>query len=412
MLSRFASVWLLSFTTGIHSGIIRITIGLWLCDCGTHIVYLCLMNLITLPYCVKFFWMPFLETHFRPIRRFGHRKSWLIFVEILVILGLVPLIFINPKTVSFLLLVLYATFLCVLVTTKESIAIAYQMETIKAEKWGASEGKIASGYNLGIWFSGTLLYLWTDFVRWNTVFSVVILILFSLWFLNFLIPDSNFHSKELGTFKERFLDQYKELIVRNRTIIFSLIAFIALYRLQDRILTATGTYFFIDLQFSKLQIFFGKTLDIFVTILGGFAGSLFVKKFGYKKTLVFGLIIHTFSACLFLVQSMVPKSYALFYSIMSIEKMVRGFESTVFFTYQMIFCSKYFITTQLALLLGLDKLTSSIVGSLSGFIIDSVGWTSFFGLSFIGTIPAILLLKKLPNSIAQEEKIAEKNLQN
>lgn len=409
MLSRFRSVLILSFTGGLHSGFIRFAFGMWLKECGMHIIYLGLMNLIFLPFSLKLFWMPFLESKFKPLARFGHRKSWIIFTEICIVLGILMLSLVNARTVSMSFILTYAFILCILIATKESLSIAYQMETIKAENWGSSEGKIAAGYHIGFWVGGIFLYASSAWIDWHILFVMVGIFLSILLFVNLLMPDSNFQTRAVGSFKERFLDQYKELVVRNRKIIIPLIAFIALYRLQDRIIMATSNYFFVDLEFSKMQMLLGKTVGIVMTIIGGLLGSYSVKKIGYKKTMILGMILHVFGASLFVIQSIMPKSYQLFYSIMLFEKVTRGFEGTVFFTYQMIFCSKYFITTQLSMLLGLDKLTGSIISSFSGVVINAIGWTWFFVFSFIGTIPSLLLLRKLPNTVKQEDEIAKES---
>ena len=111
-----------------------------------------------------------------------------------------------------------------------------------------------------------------------------------------------------------------------------------------------------------------------------------------------GLIGHAMASTLFLLQSMVwPKSVLLFYIIMIVEKFSRGFEATIFFTYQMIFCTKYYVLQQFAMLAALEKLTGSLISSLSGYIISGYGWNFFFLISFIGSLPSLFFLKKLPN---------------
>ena len=177
-----------------------------------------------------------------------------------------------------------------------------------------------------------------------------------------------------------------------------------LYRMQDRLLIGVTNYFFVDLGFSQ-HFIFGKTLGIISSIMGGLLGSLCVKKYGYKKALVIGILGHVGASSLLLAQSiLLPTSHALFYLIMFCEKFTRGFEATIFFTYQMIFCSKYFVVSQYSILIALDRLSGTIVSSASGYIIHSYGWNIFFLFSFFGTIPSLWFLRKLPNDASKVEQ--------
>jgi len=404
----------LSLVSGIHSGVIHFSFGVWLKESGVHIIYLGLFNLIFLPFCLKMFWVPFLENRTKFFKHFENRKGFLILFELLISIFTYGLYWINPATISIQYLMIFGICYAALIATKEALAIAYQMETIKSNKWGSSEGKVMSAFYIGFWIGGILLFSLASFISWNNLFLILSGLLFSFFVMTIFIPESRSHIKSETMIQNRtkrnlFIEPYKELIQRNKKILLPLILFIALYRLQDRLLMSVTNYFFIDLAFSKTEFLIGKTLGIICMILGGVLGSLSVKKKGYKWTMKFGMFWHGLAASLFLIQSLVPKSHVLFYFTMFFEKITRGFEGSVFFTYQMIFCSKYFIMTQLSMLLALDKITGLTLGSVSGYIVHIFGWSWFFGFSFIGMIPAMLFLRKLPSDIGQANDLANNN---
>lgn len=400
---------LLSLVSGIHSGIIKFSFGLWLKNYDMHIIYLGLFNLILLPYSLKIFWLPFLENinfskFIKKLRlpfNFGHRKSCLILFEMMIIFITASFYFINPIKIKIYHLIFYSTIYAAIMATKEAMVIAYQMENMEAQERGAKEGKINIAYQTGFWIGGVGLFQLATTYSWKTVFLIFSLVLSILFIFSLLIKDSISEIKKSKGFVAKFLDPYKNLLEHNKKILSSLIIFMILYRLQDRLLMANLNYFFIDLGF-KNQFISAKTIGIGFTILGGLASSWLVKKRGYKKTLKIGLIGHAMASTMFLLQSMVfPKSVLLFYIIIIVEKFIRGFEATTFFTYQMIFCTKYYVLQQFSMLVALERLSGSLISSVSGYIINGFGWNFFFLISFFGSLPSLLFLKKLPDK-AQE----------
>jgi|GEM_PF-3100097 len=414
--SSFVSVFILSVTSGIHSGMTKFAFTLWLKSCGVDIIHLALFSLTFLPDSLKMLWLPFLEslrleTFLKKVlkrkkRVMGHRKIWLLLLEVIIIFFTFSFCFIHPKQYHIHHLILYVGFYCAFLATKEAMSIAYNMEIIKAENWGRLEGKINAGFQTGFWLGGIFLFSLSYYFPWSQLFLGVTIVLIISLILTFFIQDSVTHQKtnQAKSLKQVFVEPYKDLIFRNKHILFSLFAFMVLYRMQDRLLMSVTNYFFVDLGFAN-QFLFGKTIGIAATIFGGLLGSFCVKKYGYKKALIIGIFGHGAASLLFLLQSIyLPKSYSLFYIIMFCEKFTRGFEATIFFTYQMIFCSKYFIVAQYSILIALEKLSGTIVSSLSGYIIAWYGWNIFFIFSFFGTIPSLWFLKKLPDSIDEVKK--------
>lgn len=414
ILNKFRSLLVLSCTCGIQNGILKFSFMMWLKESGMNIVYLGLFNLIFLPYSFKIIWMPIIENsnlekifynflkkiglkNLANKTKFAHRKISIIFLQLFIILFTISFVFINPMQVNIYLLIAYITIYAAFIFTNESMVIAYQMETIKANNLGASEGKVNAAYQFGFWIGSVVLFGLTSFISWNMLFLYFAILFSFLLILIFFIEDSVSNIKKSQTFKEKFLEPYHNLIKHNKDIIISLVLFICFYRMQDKLLASVTNYFFMDLGF-KNQFLPGKTIGIGSMVLGGLFGSWLVKKLGYKKTLLLGLLGHGLASSLFLVQSMLfPKSHLLFYIIIIAEKFTRGFEATIFFTYQMIFCTKHFITQQFSIFVAIDRLAGSLISSISGYIINSYGWNIFFIFSFFGALPALFFLGNLPD---------------
>lgn len=405
---RLHALYLLSGFSGFYSGVIKTAVGLWLKDYGMELIFLGLLNITLLPFSLKIFWIPFFDTWRSPFDRiFGHRKGWLVtFAMIIPILSLGFILF-DPQK-NFMYLIAYATFYAACIATHEAMALGYQMETIAREEWGPREGVVMVAWHFGFWFGGGGLLFASQYVPWGHLFIISSTVMLLGGFWTMCIPDSDAVVRKVEGFSEKFITPYKDFIVGNRRILFSLIAFIALYRLQDRILSSMMTYFFMDIGCSKNLIAGGKSVGFVAMAIGGLLGSSTVKNFGYHKSLIFGVFFHAISTILFITQAVLPINDFLFYFSLILEKLVRGFEGTIFFTYQMTFCNKQFAMSQIVILSAIDRLSGNIFGSFSGFIVEFFGWIFFFIISFIGSLPSLIFLKKLPRIGSSASEEAEK----
>lgn len=403
-MNRLSSLMLLSGLSGVYSGVLKVSVGIWLNQLGVDLVYLGLLSLIFLPYSFKVFWVPFFDSIQSPLKRFfGVKKGWIVFLNIISVFMIFLLSFFNPLDSMFQFICFLLVYSCV-TATYEAIALGYQMETVKPSEWGPWEGTFMIAYHTGFWMGGIGCVLASIYFPWSSVYFFLSILLCFFVPLVLRIPDSSTKVKLEKTVWGKFSAPFKDFISRNKSILFSLFAFIAFYRLQDRILASMLNYFVLDSGFSKASFVMAKSLGLVCMALGGLIGSAFVKKLGYGRTLVYGIVWHGISSSLFLVVALFPSLSWLLYSAVAFEKVARGFESTVFFTYQMIFCNKNYGTTQIVLLVAVDRLTGGLIGSTSGFIAEKFGWPIFFAFSFIGSLPALYFMKKLPHEIEEEKE--------
>jgi PAT family beta-lactamase induction signal transducer AmpG len=403
MQSRAKVCFLLSLLAGIYSGLLKIALGVWLKDSGFGLVSLGLFGMVHFPYSLKVFWMPFLDTIGSPFERiFQYRKGWIIFLNLIILCILFSFSFFDPSKNLIYFIMLSVFYSCV-AATYDSMAVGYQMDTINPKDWGPLEGFFMIAYHSGFWVGGMGSVWLSEYYSWSYVFFWMFLTLSLLTSSLIFMPTSQAQIRKTNSFWEKFSIPYQDFISRNKKIIISLVCFIALYRLQDRILMSMMNYFILDKGFSKGALTEAKTFGMIATIIGGLIGSASVKRIGYKKTLVLGVGWHVISAILFSVQAFLTPSLELLYSAVIFEKMARGFESTVFFTYQMIFCNRLYSTTQLSLLVAIDRFNGGILASFSGFIAKFFGWKVFFLFSFIGSLPSLFFLKRLPGELDEEK---------
>jgi PAT family beta-lactamase induction signal transducer AmpG len=407
--NRYLSVGFVSFVCGIQAGLIRSALTICLIDQGVNIAHLGFANLIFLPMTARVLWMSWFDTKDCNLFGYERKKNWLITLDFIIaifIFFLSLLILYSTMLTAFYFTLIYLMLLVGFITTKESVGYGYQLDLLNAIERGKYSGVFSALWHIGFWISGAFLIWLSQFYNWSIIFCALAIIFFILAFAQMLIVNStNSVVASSKSLYEQFIDPYLDFAARHKAILFSLFCFVALYRLQDRILMPMTTPFFLTFcGFSKSDLAFTKTIATFFTIVSSMLSGHVIHAFGYRFALIVGLLAHTATCLLFIVQCSFPKSYLIFYAILLLEKLMRGFEANVLFVYQMLFCSGKYGSSQISILSTFDKLLGTLSPAYIGLFITYFGWMNFFIFSFIGVIPALLFLRKLPCS---EEEIKQ-----
>ena len=71
---------------------------LWLTQSGLDLKKVGIFSAVTLPYCLSFLWAPFIDRINLPFaRRIGRKKTWCLFWQVGVILGILAMSILNPN---------------------------------------------------------------------------------------------------------------------------------------------------------------------------------------------------------------------------------------------------------------------------------------------------------------------------
>jgi PAT family beta-lactamase induction signal transducer AmpG len=97
--------------------------------------------------------------------------------------------------------------------------------------------------------------------------------------------------------------------------------------------------------------------------------------------------------------AIVGKSLPLFISTVVIENFTGGMGTTAFLALLMGLCNRSFAATQYALLSSLASLGRVIISPTSGFVVENIGWTAFYFITFLVAIPGLFFIIPLKNYI-------------
>ena len=152
---RVIRLLILGFSSGLPLLLIFSTLSLWLKSAGFDRSTITLFSWAGLAYSFKFLWAPVIDKI--PILilsdKLGHRKSWLILSQLLLITLLIFLGFIDPKY-NLILMAIIIVCIGFCSATQDAMVDTYRIESAPQELQSAMSGTYIVGYRLGMIVAG------------------------------------------------------------------------------------------------------------------------------------------------------------------------------------------------------------------------------------------------------------------
>lgn len=391
----FSRSMLICLLTGFMSGFpyyfIFQLLQLWLTDAGLSASEIGLFALVGLPYSWKFLWAPLLDQFFS--RKIGRRRSWLIPVQLLLVLLMVALSVLNPA--KQLLAVSVLTFVIAWLSATQDIALdAYRREILLDEELGLGNSMHVQAWRLSGFIPGALSFVLADFLPWTAVFFMTAMFFFAGFVACLFLKEPDLVVENKRSIIDMIILPLQNFITRHGfKMMLMILAFMVLYKLGDSMATALSTKFYIDLGFSSAQIgLVAKNAALWPMIIGGIVGGLVMLKIGINKALwIFGAV-QLVTILGFAVLSMIGADIWVLSVVIALEYLGVGLGTAAFTAFIARVTSIEFAATQFALLTALAVLPRTIAASVTGFIVDMVGWTEFFFLCTVCAVPGMLML--------------------
>ena len=393
------AIGLISFANAIPLMLTSSTLVIWLKEYGLSYTAIGLFSLLHIPYGIKFLWAPLLDTYRVPwlTQRMGRRRSWLLVVQAGVLISLLMMSQFNPVHARgwFVLFGVSSTFFA---ASQHILLLAYQVETMAERTWGAGEATSVLGFRLSMMAtSAGTLYL-ASFISWQHVYEIYAsLILLGIGIL-FVIPEPTPLPQESHslTWIQKYYTPFQDFFVKQGGLI--VLVFMILFRLPDNLLSTMPNLFYLSLGFSKIEIAnASKVFGFIVLIIGGFIGAGLINRLGWRKTLYFAGALHGIALLMFLGLQSAGYSLPWLYATIMLESFTNGLALTAFFTYQMRACRPVYAASQLALITATASISQTIVGSISGYAVDQLGWRLFFILVIVAMLPGLCWISRLPD---------------
>ena len=273
------SIFFMGIISGIPLYLILSTLFIWLTREGVDISTIGLFALTSIPWSIKFLWSPILDNYKSPLfyNLFGHRPSWLLLIQFLMIPSLILLGTFNPNNDIGIIAIL-ALVIAFLSASQDIVIDAFRIEILDDKSQGAGVAMTQLGYRLGGIISGAgTLYL-RELFSWVQVFILlsIMIILLVIIILSLTYKKSIFKKK----FERRsIIDPFKEFITRNQiSKVVIIIFFIFFFKFGDVIAGVMANPFYVKIGFSNIEIAnASKLFGVLMTVFGVFIGGYLVK---------------------------------------------------------------------------------------------------------------------------------------
>jgi PAT family beta-lactamase induction signal transducer AmpG len=363
-------------------------------DQGVGLAEIGFFALVGVPYTWKFIWSPLMDRFSLPM--LGHRRGWMLLTQILLLLAIASIGFLDPEksiwTIAYL-----AAGIAFFSASQDIVLDAYRRELLDESQLGTGNTLHIQAYRIAGLVPGALAPILSDIIPWSWVFVIVAGFMLVGVTLTLSVKELTRPQGSPRTIREAAIDPFKEFISRRGlSSALTVLAFMLLYKLGDSMATALSYPFYYDLGFSKSEIgIIAKTAALWSAIAGGFIAIPIMARLGINKCLWLFGVVQIVSILGFWVLAQSGPDKTLLAVVISFEYLGVGLGTAGFTAYIARETSIQFAATQFALLTAITALPRTFANALTGVIVDRVGWEQFFLLCTLLAIPGMLLLIKV-----------------
>ena len=430
---------------GIMSGFPWVLIGsalsLWLKENDLSRTTIGWAGLIFGVYAINFLWAPLIDRLHLPFlsKKIGHRKSWIIFMQLIIFICLLSWSLLDPAK-NLWLVIAVGLGIAISSATQDITIDALRIEQIKEnEKNLLAAGAAVSvvGWWTGYKIGGLVSLLSADILQkqgvenyWQVSFLILsgLVIFCSIGLL--FVPEKNskekINSQNIATHK--MLDKIgssnifiKILVWLYGTIIspllsffkkntisvaLSILGFVFLFKIGEAFLGRMSLIFYTEIGFSKTDIaLYSKGIGWLTTVTFTLLGGLFAVRMGLVKAMFLSGILMASTNTLFSVLAWVGNSEILFAFTVLVDDLAAAFATVAFVAFISALVDRNYTATQYALLASIGTAGRTMFASSSGMMVDWLNgnWIIFFIITALMVIPSLICLLLIRKKINLNE---------
>jgi PAT family beta-lactamase induction signal transducer AmpG len=155
--------------------------------------------------------------------------------------------------------------------------------------------------------------------------------------------------------------------------------------------------------FSPAELSVGKVTMTVSTMIGVAVGGWIYMRWGmFRSLLLFGLG-QAFTNLLYLWLAIAGKLMWLMVLATGLDNLIGGMGQAAYVAFLVSMCSASYSATQFALLSAMSAVPRVVMGAIAGQVVDRVGWSNFFIVTFLTAGPGMLVLLSLRRPLNELE---------
>jgi len=390
---RMLTCIFLGFTSGMPLYVLFQLVPAWLRSSGVDLSTIGLFALVSLPYTWKFLWSPLMDRYKPPF--LGRRRGWTLITQLGLLATIGLLGHFDPG--ESLQAIVWLVFAVALFSASQDIVIdAYRRELLADDELGTGTSIFINAYRLSSLVPGSLSLILSDLLPWSTVYWVTAAFMAVGIVTTLAIRETSDDALAPRSLREAVIDPFREFFARDGIATgLAILAFMFLYKLGDNMATALATPFYLDMGFSRTEIgSVAKVAALWAAIAGSIIGGAVMLKLTINKALwIFGFV-QMFTILGFAWLSVIGHDPLALFVVVSAEYLGVGLGTVALTAYMARETSRAFTATQFALFTSLIAVPRTFANASTGFLIEWMGYTSFFLLCTALAVPGMLMLFK------------------
>lgn len=399
----------LGFSAGLPLLLILGTLSFWLREAGIDRSTIGYLTWVGLIYAFKWMWAPLVDRLAIPVLSglFGRRRSWLLFAQLLIILGLVGMASIDPKVQ--LTPIVWCALLVAFGSATQDIALdAFRIESADSDHQAALAATYQTGYRLAlIWSGAGVLWLAAraeagmtgyDPAAWQFAYLCmalsigvgVVTTLFSKEPIRIEIAKAR---NARAWLHQTLIEPFADFIKRYGWHAILILSLIAIYRISDVVMGIMANPFYVDMGYTKDEVAaVSKVFGVVMTLVGAFVGGVLTLRFGVMRILFLGAILSAVSNLLFAWLATQGHDLHGLIWVISADNLSSGIATAAFIAFLSALTNIQYSATQYALFSSMMLLLPKWLAGFSGVFVDSFGYSSFFISTAIIGAPVLILI--------------------
>ena len=439
---RMIRILLLGAISGFPWVLIGSSLSLWLKEEGLSRSTIGWAGLIFGVYAFNYLWAPLIDRIQIPYltKKIGHRRGWIVLMQIAILISLVLWSLINP-TDNLALLISIGLVIAIASATQDITVDALRIEQIgekESKSMAAGAAMAVVGWWTGYKLGGVIALFTAEFFEkngvtdyWQATFIVlgivVILMNIGLMFVHENISSERVKSQKktdalisknlgsknfitdiiawiTGTIGGPIISFFKK---NGFSIAIGILGFVFLFKIGEAFLGRMSIVFYKELGFSKSDIaIYSKTLGWITTVVFTLLGGLFAIRSGTVRTMFIAGGLMALTNLLFTVLAWSGKSEILFAFAVILDDITAAFATVAFVAFISLLVDRTYTATQYALLASIGTAGRTLLASSSGALVDWLNgdWGIFFILTAIMVIPSLICLWFIRNKLKLSAK--------
>ena len=406
---RIAAVTLQSFSSGLPLGLVWIALPALLTYRGVDIRTVGLFSLAQAPWTFKFLWSPLMDRFGPRFPRMGRRRSWILVCQLL--LAVTILVLAGAGTTADVTIIALLALVIAFGSASQDIVIdAYAVEVLERSEQGLAVGARTALARTAVLLSGAVTITLGQRLGWPPVLAGVALLFVPLAAVVLWSPEPTAPPPPPRTLREAVFGPLLDLFRRQG--ILPILGFLFFYKFGENLATALIRPYLIQKCYVPEDVGLATaTIGLICLITGTLVGGASTERIGLTRALwIFGAMQDVGFLGQVLVDHLTPGSpcaggvigaviqpmshrFAM-YGAIALENLCQGLATGAFGVLLLRMTERKFSATQYALFSSIFALGRTVTGPIAGYFADALGWTPFFFLCTVASVPGLILLQQ------------------